>query len=79
MSKEKKITIIEIDDKRQQIDTKLTDAREVLRILSTTIGGFVVELSQQNPDQQKQLKDAVLDTIGNIIDAGIQAKPIQMN
>jgi len=57
MSKEKKITIIEIDDKRQQIDTKLTDAREVLRILSTTIGGFVVELSQQNPDQQKQLKD----------------------
>lgn len=76
---EQKITIIELDGKKQQIDTKITDAREVLRILATTIGGFVVELSEQNPDKQKQLKDAVLTTIGNIIDAGIQAKPIKLN
>jgi len=73
----KEIKITEIDEKRQIIDTKITDAREVLRILVTTLGGFIVTLSEQNPDKQKELTSAVHDTLDNMVNAGLNAKPIK--
>lgn len=75
--KEKQITITEFDEKTQIIDTKITDAREVLRILVTTIGSFIVTLSEQNPGQQEQLTKVVHDTLDNIISAGFKAKSVK--
>lgn len=70
------ITITEFDNDRQILDTKITDAREVLRILATAIAGFIVELHQSNPGREGEIKEAVLDTVSKMVDVGLRAKPI---
>jgi hypothetical protein len=71
------IKITEFDNDRQILDTKITDAREVLRILSTAIAGFIVELHDCNPGREEDIKQAVLDTVSKMVDAGLRAKPIR--
>lgn len=73
----KTIKITEFDDSRQILDTKITDAREVLRILATSLAAFVVELHESNPDRDKDIKQAVLDTVSKMVDVGLRAKPIK--
>jgi len=75
--RENKITITEFDEKRSVIETKITDAREVLRILITTLGSFIVTLSEQNPGEQERLTKAVHETIDNMVNAGFKAKAIK--
>ncbi len=75
--KVREIKIIEVDEKRQIIDTKITDAGEVLRILVTTLGSFIVTLSEKNPDRQEKLTSAVHDTLDNMVNAGLIAEPIK--